>query len=121
MGVGVCGDDWSKKIKARDMAVKVLEMVHCGECRFAESNNCPMYRAHFRHTDNDFCSIGKPKEQRMSSIKKDDIDTLRITFNADIECLCNQGKLQDARELEEMRDRVINALKQEQEHEKEIL
>lgn len=50
----------------------------------------------------------------MSDVKKDDIDTLRIMFNADIECLCNQGRLQDARELEEMRDRIIKALKKEQ-------
>lgn len=53
----------------------------------------------------------------MSSVKKDDIDTLRIMFNADIECLCNQGRLHDARELEEMRDRIIKALEKEQEHE----
>ena len=57
------GNDWSKEHEARDMAVKALEIVHCGECRFVESNNCPMYRAHFGYTDNDFCSIGKPKEQ----------------------------------------------------------
>ena len=49
----------------------------------------------------------------MSDVKKDDIDTLRIMFNADIEYLCNQGRLQDARELEEMKDRIIKALKEE--------
>ena len=53
----------------------------------------------------------------MNDVKKDDIDTVRIMFNADIECLCNQGRLQDARELEEMRDRIIKALEKEQDHE----
>lgn len=59
-------------------------------------------------------TVGEYKRSKsMSSVKKDDIDTLRIMFNVRIECLCNQGRLQDARELEEMRDRIIKALEKE--------
>lgn len=42
--------------------------------------------------------------------KKDDISTMRILFNADINELLNQKRFNDAREMEGIRDRLIQAL-----------
>ena len=44
--------------------------------------------------------------------KKDDIQTMRILFNADIEELCNQHRFKDAQKMEDIRDRLIKALEQ---------
>jgi hypothetical protein len=43
-------------------------------------------------------------------ITDDDIATMRILFNADIECLCNQGRFNDAKEMEQIRDRLMASL-----------
>ena len=42
--------------------------------------------------------------------RKDDIQTMRILFNADIEELCNQHRFKDAWEMRNIRDRLIEAL-----------
>ena len=41
---------------------------------------------------------------------KDDVETMRILFNADINELCNQRRWNDAKEMEGIRDRLIQAL-----------
>ena len=43
-------------------------------------------------------------------ITDDDIATMRILYNADIECLCNQGRFNDAKEMEQIRDRHMARL-----------
>lgn len=45
--------------------------------------------------------------------QKDDIETMKILFNADINELCNQRRFNDAREMEGIRDRIIQALEQQ--------
>lgn len=45
--------------------------------------------------------------------QKDDIETMKILFNADINELCNQRRFNDAREMEGIRDRLIQALEQQ--------
>ncbi len=45
--------------------------------------------------------------------RKDDVETMRILFGADINELCNQGRHKDAKEMEDIRDRLIKALEQE--------
>ena len=45
----------------------------------------------------------------------DDIKTMRILFNADIEELCNQKRWNDAKEMEGIRDRLIQALESKSE------
>ena len=40
-----------------------VDVVRCEECKYAETVNCPMYRAHFGYTDKDYCSCGVRKEQ----------------------------------------------------------
>ncbi len=44
-------------------------------------------------------------------VTKDDIETMRILFGADINELCNQGRWKDAKEMEQIRDRLMEALK----------
>lgn len=39
-------------------------IVRCKNCKNAETVNCPMYRAHFGYTDDDYCSCGELKEQK---------------------------------------------------------
>lgn len=59
----------------------------------------------------------KNRSKSMSDeVTKDDINTMRIMFSADIEKLWNQGRGIEAVELQEIRDRLITAL-EEQEHE----
>ena len=41
----------------------VVKVVRCRDCKFVESNRCPIYKAHFGYTDDDFCSVGERKEQ----------------------------------------------------------
>lgn len=43
--------------------LKTAPLVRCKDCKKVETNNCPMYRAHFGYTDYDYCSCGEPKEQ----------------------------------------------------------
>ena len=45
-----------------------------------------------------------------ADVTDDDIATMRILFNADIECLCNQGRFNDAKEMEQIRDRLMARL-----------
>lgn len=40
----------------------VVPVVRCKDCKYDETNNCPMYKAHFGYTDVDFCSCGEPKD-----------------------------------------------------------
>ena len=50
------------------------------------------------------------KEERY--LTKDDIETMRILFGAEIGALCNQGRWNDAKEMERIRDRLMQALEQ---------
>lgn len=45
--------------------------------------------------------------------QKDDIETMKILFNADINELWNQRRFNNAREMEGIRDRIIQALEQQ--------
>lgn len=48
-----------------------------------------------------------------NEVTKDDINTMRIMFSADIEKLWNQGRGIEAVELQEIRDRLITALEEQ--------
>ena len=52
-------------------------------------------------------------------VTKEDINIMQIMFSADIEKLWNQGRNNEAVELQRIRDRLIMAL-EEQEHESNI-
>ena len=47
-------------------------------------------------------------------VTKDDIETMRILFGADINELCNQGRWKEAKEMERIRDRLMDALKEQE-------
>jgi ribosomal protein S27E len=50
------------------------------------------------------------KAQADREATDNDIATMRILFNADIGCLCNQGRHNDAKEMEQIRDRLMASL-----------
>lgn len=52
----------SERIYKETNSGKVIpqeKLVRCRDCKYVETNRCPMYRAHFGYTDDDFCSIGE--------------------------------------------------------------
>lgn len=46
-------------------------------------------------------------------VTKDDIETMRILFGADINELCNQSRWKEAKEMEQIRDRIMKSLNAE--------
>ena len=74
-------------------------------------------------------SLSEEKKQALdvlmaqADVTDDDIATMRILFNADIECLCNQGRFNDAKEMEQIRDRLKARLQADGEYKsnKELL
>ena len=36
-----------------------VPLIHCRECKYADSIKCPMYRMGLGYTDDDFCSYGE--------------------------------------------------------------
>lgn len=76
-----------------------------------------------------YMSLSEEKKQALdvlmaqADVTDDDIETMRILFNADIECLCNQGRFNDAKEMEQIRDRLKARLQADGEYKsnKELL
>lgn len=54
------GEDIESGIRGIPSA-DVVEVVRCKFCKLAETVNCPMYKAHFGYTDEDYCSCGERK------------------------------------------------------------
>ena len=50
--------------QALTMAINALriDIVHCRECKYADSIKCPMYYKGLGYTDDDFCSYGERRE-----------------------------------------------------------
>ena len=53
----------------------------------------------------------KEKQTNTEEATNDDIETMRILFDADINEYCNQGRWNEAKEYEQIRDRLMTALK----------
>lgn len=49
-------------LNVRPADVETVHLIRCKDCKRVETNNCPMYRAHFGYTDEDYCSCGERKE-----------------------------------------------------------
>lgn len=74
----------------------------CNKCAYLYNGRTSAYCPH--------CGDYKGQAQADGEITDDDIATMRILFNADIECLCNQGRFNDAKEMEQIRDRLMASL-----------
>ena len=61
----------------------------------------------------DLAHIPKAEQTNTAEVTNDDIETMRILFSADINEYCNQGRWNEAKEYEQIRDRLMTALKKQ--------
>lgn len=40
---------------------RTKDLIRCKDCKRVETNACPMYRAHFWYTDEDYCSCAESR------------------------------------------------------------
>ena len=58
-------DDWKTAHEIANVVkyAQSIDIVHCRECKYADSIKCPMYRMGLGYTDDDFCSYGERRRR----------------------------------------------------------